>query len=183
MLLLRATVGLLFWVAVEVIVFMPLYAIGLVAFPIAWRLASRVIRNDARIVIDDKRRLAFKSRVLDAWLGNYEDGLLPEWWKNEHNGTAYGWFRRNPVTNLRFIYPFGVLPNPSKVGWAGTKEDNDNKPGWFMAWQGLHTGFQWCSKTWKIWMGWKVLPLDRYGIPSNYRRFGIGLAAQIERLR
>lgn len=173
------------FLVVELCVFMPLYLVGLAAFPIAYRHADKIYRdsniNTGYLV------LTFKNPILNEWLGNHEDGILADWWVRERGGTAYGWFLRNPICNMRFWPIVSTLPSPH-TNWVGSLDHKPYMPerGWFFAWAGLYSGVYWCGKKWGVWMGWKINPIDRHiGTPSaphkDYRYYGLGLAAQIWR--
>ena len=103
------------FLAVEVFIFLPLYLVGLIVFPFAYHFAALKVKpsfiNQGQYVI------GFKNRILDEWLGNREDGLLPGWWQKEA-GSAYGWFLRNPVSNMRFWPYISTFPNPEKTKWV-----------------------------------------------------------------
>lgn len=179
MILLRALWGIIFFLLVEVVFFLPLYILGLIFFPLFYHFArlkfveSRV--NKGHYII------AFRNPVLDEWLGNHEDGLRPTWWEVERQGSAYGWFVRNPVCNMRFWPIVSTLPNPDKLGWVGTVNELGPR-GWFFAWQGWYTGFYWNGKKYGTWLGWKISPRDKQpNAPRDYRWFGVGLASQFWR--
>lgn len=173
---------LLSWLAVEVLVFLPLYLVGLAAFPIAWRWAPKTF-TQSHVWADDRAIRTFSWLWLDEWLGNHEDGLLPFWWSNQ-GGTAYSWFLRNPVTNMRFWPIISTLPDTPRLRFCGNVVEILESPGWFVCWQGPYVGFRWQCETLGIWIGWKVQPRDVGGIPAeDYRRFGIGTACQIMRFR
>lgn len=168
---------------VEVVVFLPLYLLGLTVFPVAYHFAG--IKVTESRINRGQYILAFRNRVLNEWLGNHEDGLLPGQWQKERNGTAYGWFLRNPVSNMRFWPYISTLPSP-ETKWAGTLDRVENEPGWFLAWSGAYTGFYWNGKRIGLWMGWKINPIDRRigridRPPVDYRYYGLGTACMIWR--
>jgi len=168
------------FLAVEVFIFLPLYLVGLLAFPIAYHFASLTVKESYINTCQDV--LGFKNRVLDEWLGNREDGLLPAWWQKERNGTAYGWFLRNPVCNMRFWPYISTFPNSERMKWIGTIDHigNANETGWFLCWQGLYTGFWYQGKYFGCWVGWKCSPRDRFpDAPRDYRYCGLGIACQL----
>jgi hypothetical protein len=184
MAILRFVWMLISWLAVEVFVFLPLFIVGAITFPVFYHYAplhlveSRI--NEGQFV------LAFQWAWLDEWLGNHEDGLLPNWWSKEQNGTPYGWFIRNPVSNMRFWPYISTLPDPTKVQWIGSLDHipSDNTKGWFLCWQGPYTGFYWQGASLGVWLGWATSPRDsRPDAPRDYRWFGLGTKAQIWRVK
>jgi hypothetical protein len=166
--------------AAELLVFMPVYLLGLLVFwPLLWlcprvQLESHV--NAGEMVT------AFKWTWVDELWGNFEDGLLPAWWAQK-GGSMWTWYLRNPVCNMRFWPIVSTLPARS-VRYVGTVANvpSDGVPGWFIAWQGGYAGVLWQCKRWGIWWGWKVNPRDaQVDAPHDYRYSGLGLAAQLMR--
>lgn len=171
-------IGLLFYLAVEIFIFLPLYIIGL---PVAW-LAQRFAktRTEPSRLYPDRTIVVYDNHLLNEWLGNHEDGIKPVfvWWPKEK--TAFQWFVRNPVCNMRFWPIVSTKPCPSKVRYLGIGEDiHAGTPGWFLCWQGPYAGFLYYATKWGIWIGFKIRPEDRNGLPpENYRNWGIGTVAQ-----
>ena len=175
MALVMALWGILAFLAVEVCVFLPLYIVGI---PMAW-CASRwvpMVPGPSRI-FPERQILAYRWRWIDWWVGNYEDGAAPEGW------TAFRWFLRNPVCNLRFTPIISTVPGPDTRRVGSVDEiPPDGAPGWFLAWRGPYVGFRWQCRTWGVWLGWKVNPRDaRFIAPDDYRRWGLGTACQVMR--
>ena len=170
--------GLASWLAVELLVFLPLFILGLILMPALLRFAP-IVQVESRVNAGAQIE-AFRWVWAQTLFGNWEDGLLPLWW-SQQGGTRYGWFVRNPVCNLRFWPIVSTLPSPS-VRWVGNVAavPADGTPGWFLAWQGPYVGFRWQCGTWGVWLGWKVNPADRNGC-TDYRRAGIGTACQVMR--
>jgi hypothetical protein len=169
---------------VEVCIFLPLYMLGLIMFPFAYRYDMIVLTESN--INQGQTILAFKDPIWNEWLGNREDGLLPEWWAKERGGSAYGWFIRNPVTNMRFWPVISTLPNPEKTGFIGTLDHvpSSDETGWFFCWEGLYAGFLYQGKRFGCWFGWKTNPRDRKPeAPRDYRYYGLGTAAQIWRVK
>ncbi len=166
--------GLVSWLVVEVLIFLPLYIIGL---PLAWwaQDGGRVIEVPSRLYPERTVR-AYANPVLNWWIGNYEDGIEPEGY------TPFRWFVRNPVCNLRFTPIISTLPSTA-TRWVGSVDaiPPDGAPGWFIAASGPYVGFRWQCRTWGVWLGWKLNPADARGTPNDYRKFGIGTACQIMR--
>ena len=98
-LVLRFIWMIVFFTLVQCIVFLPVFLFGLFTFPAWWRWAPKEEFLSSMTGEHDTR---FSWAWLDELLGNHEDGLLPAWWITEDAGTAYGWFVRNPVANMRF---------------------------------------------------------------------------------
>ncbi|BDU76312.1 hypothetical protein [Mesoterricola sediminis] len=177
--------GLVAWLLVEMVVFLPLYLLGLVLMPILLRWAPRTVRP-TRIPNEYMHPgglvEAFAWDWADALWGNKEDGLLPWWWEQK-GGTAWGWFLRNPVCNMRFWPIISTLPSPS-TQYVGTLQDvpANGDPGWFLAWAGPYVGFLWQNTHWGLWIGWKINPRDARRIdPEDYRTHGLGTACQFMR--
>ena len=170
------------WTLVEVLVFLPLYVAGVVAFPLAWRFAPKTY-TQSWIWSDDRVIRTFRWPWLDAWLGNHEDGLLPFWWSNQ-GGTAYSWFLRNPVSNMRFWPVTSFNADPARVRYCGNVTEIVETPGWFVAWHGPYVGLRWiwADPFWGtkgLAIGWHLNPRDANGIPrGDVRRFGIGTVCQ-----
>jgi hypothetical protein len=173
--------GLLLFLLVEVVIFLPLYIVGL---PMAW-LAGRYAgtHETPSRLFPDRAILAYDNPVLDWWVGNYEDGLKPvfDWWPAEK--TAFQWFLRNPVCNLRFTPLISTKPSPN-TQWVGSVDavPANGVPGWFLAWSGPYVGFLWQNTRWGMWAGFKINPRDARFVPADdYRRWGLGTACQIMR--
>ena len=171
--------GLASWLAVELLIFLPLFALGLILMPALLRFAP-VVQVESR-VNPGQQIEAFRWTWAQTLFGNWEDGLLPLWW-SQQGGTRYGWFVRNPICNLRFWPIVSTLPSPS-VRWIGNVAavPPDGTPGWFLAWQGLYVGFRWQCASWGVWLGWKLNPRDATVIPTDYRVHGLGTACQFMR--
>lgn len=169
------------FLVVELCVFMPLYLAGILVFPLAYRYAGKVYRESN--INTGYWVLTFKNPILNEWLGNHEDGLLPSWWVQERDGSAYGWFLRNPICNMRFWPVVSTLPS-KRTSWYGNLIGipSDNRKGWFLAWQGPYTGFWWQGKARGCWFGWAVNPADFLGT-NDYRSHGLGLKSQIWRVK
>ena len=161
--------------AMEILVFLPLYLLGIPTSWLALQLASvcyKPSRIDPNVYV-----MAFRSHFLDAWLGNWEDGLCPDWWA-VRGGKPFTWFLRNPVTNMRFWPAVSTRPHPTKIRWIGTDhQPKDGEPGFYICWQGLYSGIRWQGAKGGIWFGWKVIPSDRFGV-TDYRAWGIGIACK-----
>lgn len=173
--------GLFTFLIVEVFIFLPLYIVGV---PVAW-LADRLAMKHftPSRLFPERFIVSYENRLLDWWVGNYEDGVKPEfdWWPAEK--TALQWFLRNPVTNLRFTPILSTKPCPIRVKWVGSNEVPANAvPACFLAWQGPYVGFLYQNTKWGVWIGWKINPRDAFFVPSDdYRRWGIGTACQLMR--
>lgn len=175
-----------FYLFVEIFIFLPPYLVGLVVFPVAYHFAA--LKIEPSFINKGQYILTFRNRVLNEWPGNREDGLLPGWWQKERSGSAYGWFLRNPVSNMRFWPYISTLPSPD-TKWIGTLDRvPDKETGWFIAWHGIYAGWLWQTKTFECWFGWKVNPIDRRigamdAPPKDYRYYGLGTACMIWRVK
>lgn len=170
-------IGIMFFLAVELFVFLPLFLLGLVVLPFLYWFAS--------FDLDEKGLLHFENPLLEELFGNFEDGINPPWWAAKHPDkdapySSYLWFIRNPVTNMRRWPIVSTLPKKS-VKWFGNVDEipQEGFPGWFIAWQGPYVGFFYQTTTYRIWLGWKISPRDSWTHPPrDYRYDGIGLAVQ-----
>ena len=164
------------WALFELL-WLVLFIPGAILFPLAYRFAPTEQKPS---MFGTGPILGFRWKWLDLWLGNYEDGLAPELWAKESNGTAYGWFLRNPVTNLRFIPFLSTTPDPSRVRWIGNDwvwETRDSVRHGFVCWQGPYGGFRIQGAKYGVWLGFKVRPRDASGV-ADYRTWGISMACQ-----
>lgn len=167
--------GLVAFAAFEACVFLPLFLVGL---PVAWFAAKYAELGLGTSRMGSRSIIVYRNPVLNWWVGNYEDGVIPD-----AKTTAFRWFVRNPVTNLRFVPLLSTRPDPERLRSVGSDEiPPAGTPCLFLAWQGPYVGFRHQNKSWGVWLGWKLNPRDkRYVDPHDYRRFGIGVAAQILR--
>ena len=160
--------------AVEFLVWLPIFLVGLVLFwPLLW--LCPIVPKESTINMGQPV-LAFKWAWANELWGNHEDGLNPDWWAAK-GGTPWTWYLRNPVCNARFWPIISTLPSP------GTRFIGSDQiaPGCrFIAWAGPYAGFRWEGKVWGVWFGWKVSPADQLGC-ADYRRFGLGIAMQLLR--
>lgn len=177
---------LLSTLVVEFCIFLPLFVVGIFASMLAFWKAPTV--EGPSMIYPKTTITKFKWHWLDAWLGNYEDGLNPTWWVKANPTystwkTRFTWFLRNPVTNLRFWPVISTKPEPEKVKYIGSDTSKpDGIPCWFLAWQGPYGGFRYQTTTRNFWFGWKIKPEDRNGVPSSsYRYWGIGIAIQFNK--
>lgn len=178
--------GLLSFVLVEVVVFLPIYLLGLVLMPALCNWApieKRESRLNPGVEIE-----AFRWAWAQALFGNWEDGLSPTWW-NDYNlvpaptaASRFTWFLRNPVNNMRFWPWISTRPAPARVGFIGMDHiPAAGEPGWFLCWQGLAVGCRWQCASWGIWAGWAVSPSDRLGMPNDWRAAGYSVVLQLFR--
>lgn len=181
MIIFVAIYGLIFFLAIELLVFLPLYIMGI---PVSW-FASRWAKQKTvpSRLYPDRSIVAYENGLLDWWVGNYEDGAKPvfDWWPAEKSTLA--WFLRNPVTNLRFTPIISTKPDPFKLRYVGSDSvPPKGVPGRFLAWQGPYVGFLYQNTSWGVWVGWKLNTRDRrYLAPDDYRIYGIGTACQFHR--
>jgi len=165
--------GLIFFLFVEACVFLPLYLLGL---PVAWAASKWAPTEITKSRLWDRYILAYRNPILNWWVGNYEDGIVPD-----PSTTAFRWFVRNPVTNLRFVPLLSTRPDPIRLQFVGSDEIKPTgTPCHFLAWQGAYVGYRYQNASWGVWLGWKLNPRDKRFVSYNdYRRFGIGTATQI----
>jgi hypothetical protein len=169
--------GIISYLLVEVVIFLPLFILG---FPACWWAQSHAEREERPSMLFPERTIiCYKNRILDAWLGNWEDGIQPEfeWWSGK---SALAWFNRNPVCNLRFLPIISTKPSPNTV-FIGTDEiKDDGVPCHFLAWSGGYVGYRYQNTKWGVWFGYKINPRDARYVPADdYRIWGLGTAGQI----
>ena len=171
------------WLLFEVCIFLPLLLLSFPTLALALCFApteSVTGKMDSHLQITQ-----FKNRFLDAWLGNYEDGICPPWWAERQVGKSiwwqrWTWFVRNPLCNLRYAPILGAPAVASRVRWVGMEEAVEGVPGYFVAWIGGHVGTICLTDHWKLWIGWKIKPEHRFG-HFEYLSHGIGVTAQLRR--
>lgn len=174
---------LIFFLLVEVCIFLPLYILGVLLFPVFNRYAAKAIIESN--IWHGWGVLAFRAPWLNEWLGNREDGLNPTWWQ-KRGGTNYTWFLRNPVTNMRFWKIISTVPRPEDVGWVGSLDHKpaDDEHGWFFCWEGLYAGIYYQGRKYGCWFGWKTIPDDRdIHAYKSYRYYGLGIASMIWKVK
>lgn len=118
------------WV-VRFVVVLPLWVIGVpLLFVLAKRHAWEPRRSRFFAYEDGSPRLLAQWRSRVVWLiyGNDEDGIAgprsfmqgAQIWKRAFVWSAW----RNPVNNLRFVYPFGIRIEPRRIRWRGNVVDS-----------------------------------------------------------
>jgi hypothetical protein len=167
-------------------VFLVLAIIGLVLLlPLsllkAWRWRFTRVFPDLREVS------AWRGGWLTWVWGNEEDGVTgPDWWLRRTKGSkawlvAYRWSAlRNPVNNLRFIRAINPVIDPKRV--RAVRWDSG-----FFCWQGAFAGVMHFpvirGQVFRFWLGWKLKPEDRHGVPAtDFRAHGCGFAIQFKRI-
>lgn len=172
-----ATWGLISWAAVQLIVFAPIFLLGLVLVPALLRWAP--IKAVPSRLNQGQQIDAYAWAWADELYGNHEDGLCPTWWL-ARGGTRWTWFLRNPVSNMRFWPLISTRPDPARVQFIGSPTiPPDGTPCLFLAWQGPFVGFRWQGTKSGVWLGWAVNPSDRLGMPNDWRAFGFSVVLQI----
>lgn len=167
-------------------IWLVMFIIGLVLIipAIKWAPKEDAIEPEWAVVVPEywpngMPMTRWKWRWLDEIIGNHEEGILPSWWK-DHGGTILSWYIRNPVTNMRF-WPIVSTKATPDVRWCGTSDGT--KDGWFVIHHKWFVGWWWRQPTWKIWVGFKLMPFD--AIPSDrrkdYRWYGCGVGCQFIR--
>lgn len=139
-------------------------------------------------------------RILWLW-GNAEEGLS---WYGDKDWPlffkiVYGQCWRNPVNNLRYVPLLSVKIDPSRVRFIGSlgdwdykylsedavrSYDRDDVSFWSYTWCGVYSNFRWQfmlgSKRYRLWIAWKILPSDIYGI-NDHRKESAGFSTQLKR--
>ncbi len=174
--ILRATLhallfGIPVWSMHQLLVAFPLQLLGLVLVPVGLSLPT--VTRPSRIYADGRIITAFRSPLLWLW-GNEEDSLAPYWYIWANGGKDTFWVR----------FKWLALRNPRRIRFVGAgKEPARGTAGWFYVWQGVYSGLRLQSRSWRIWIGWKLKPDDRNGIdPRDMRAPRCGFAFQLKRV-
>jgi hypothetical protein len=129
--------------------------------------------------------LVFKDKFMYPWSSD-EDGI--NWHANEE--TRYeGTFKqiimwsakRNAVGNSRFVFPFKLTVDSSKIKYIASSnfnkgdENNIDKNFWYIAWQGNRGCFRLHFNRLRIWIGTKLYPRDQDYIEPEWRKSGTGI--------
>lgn len=171
-------------VAVWLLRMLAVLPLWLAGFPICYVLARRQAWEPRKSRFyanpDGSQRILAQWRPRWAYVwGNEEDGVAgPRWfmqgapaWKRAFVWSAW----RNPTNNLRFVYPFGIVIQPSRVRFRGnvidSPGDDERREGvarfrWSYAWQGAFSGLwvkapisfpqiQALGHWWQFWL-WRV---------------------------
>jgi len=174
--------GIVTFAVVEILFFLPSYIMGILLVLISAKYAKQSYKESP--IFKGRMVFSYDDEVLDAWIGNWEDGICP-------TGTSHlKWFLRNPCTNLRFCPGISTFPSRN-TRWVGSLNEipPDGTPGWFLAWSHGYVGFrwQWVKPIFKIngiWIGWKINPRDARELPyDDYRRWGLGTSLQLLRFK
>ncbi len=134
-----------------------------------------------------------------AWpLSNQEDGVdglrggdpAQAWWAEKTQGwpdakRIFVWAAiRNPVDNLRFVPLLNPRLVPAKVRFVGMDhEPAKGEGGWYFAYQGIYSCIRFETTTWRLWVGTKIKPTDRFGISdTDPRKIRCDFALQFKRI-
>ena len=167
---------LITWAAVELLVWLPLFVLGLAAVPLMLR--AGLITERESWLNQGQQVIAFRWSWADELWGNHEDGLCPAWWAQK-GGTAWTWYLRNSISNMRFWPVLSTRANRN-THFRGSTEI---APGCrFVAWTGPYVGLRWEGARWGIWLGWAVNPRDASEVlTSDWRAHGYSVVAQVFR--
>ena len=168
---LRILCSIVVWLAYTLIIFVPLFLIGLVLVPLATVCGTYDVTFDPVKYAKGEDPDVYHFTWPFMWLwDNYEDGIAntmyyqsPSFFK-----VVMKWYFRNPVNNLRLVPYLSCDIHPNKVSfWCSTGDftflepapatddffqpglmrimyDFDTKvPQWWFAWQGLYSNFWW----------------------------------------
>lgn len=140
--------------------------------------------------------------LLTPWM-NEEDGLYPDNYAKDNPSwsplkLAFMWLCiRNPVSGLRWLYPFSLLINSSKVEFTGSlglggvlyPKDYELKiPTWVFIWHGpFYSCLWWQFKLpfngalYRFWIGnAKLYASDRDSMDFGYRAYGTSGVLQLK---
>lgn len=195
---------------VHTLAWLPLCVLGWLLVPIA--VALKAYKPTISIV-NGREILNFTWPFMKPW-NNFEDGIVAGEeliGKPEQLRILYWTLVRNPVNNLRFMPPFGIKHDASKVKFklclnnqfktcitekSGQNSDflKDAEEGRiehefsYWAWQGLYANYRkefvFRGTRYRFWIGWKIYCSDMHGISvHDYRYNGIGFAYQFKRVK
>ena len=178
--------------------------VGIVLIP-PQAILYRVFTKEQVSIINGRVILNWRLKFMWSW-SNEEDGVLAgDELKAYPNAIRIIYWSaiRNPANYLRFVRALSCLIDPTKVKWAcntpktldGYKMrlwtphiyDSDEYRFFCFTWCGVYSNlriqFKMFRKIWRFWIGWKIYPHDKYGIPeTNYRYYGAGFATQFKRI-
>lgn len=191
----RVPVSIVLWLA-RIAIFVPLAVLGL---PIVYLLASQALCWPTR----SKRfpdRILLKFPHAFALYDNDEDGVdgirggdpAQQWWADKTAGWSplrriFVWSAlRNPVDGLRWVPLLNPLIDPAKVRFVGMDhEPAKGEGGWYFAWLSgtAYSCIRYETKRWRFWLGNKIKPEDRHGLPEwDVRRIRCDFAIQLKRI-
>lgn len=171
---LRILLSIALWVAYTLLVFLPLFLIGLILVPLA--VLCGAYHSEIDQVKEDKGEypVVYHFTWPFMWLwDNYEDGIMNQtyFYSPNHLIQAMYWYLRNPVNNLRIVPYLSADLYPDKINFWGSvdglvlfkpapvsddlfeqplirlmDEFDTKKPQWWFAWQGVYSNFFWQFK-------------------------------------
>jgi len=172
--------GVVWWLVVELCIFLPLFVVGAVVVPLLAAAHAWTLRPSSRY--RDRLVYVWRGGALTWLWGNEEDGVTgAEWYriahaKWSHARLARNWYFRNPVNNLRYAPWITCKLDASKIRFKGTADSAAGEPGWFLCWQGIYANFYYARRIGKklfyFRIGWKTEPKDARGIAADDYRAG-----------
>ncbi len=157
-----------------------------------------------------KQRLQYRFTWPFMWLwDNKIDGIADNTYSKHENMflRIVSWSaNRNPASNLRFVKYLSFKINPDKVRFIGSRSSlqdgimyppvgsvfkdmtisyrENTGEHWFLCWHGCYSCFYWQGKKKKLWIGWKIIPKDIYGLEkTSYRYESTGFALQFKDIK
>lgn len=181
----------LWLVRIAVFLLFAIPGLGIVAL-LAWR-GVYALRKSSRF---DRTLVQFQWW---AWpWNNAEDGVdglrggavEQQWWADKTSGMSsarriWMWAAvRNPVDSLRFVPVINPKIDSARVRFVGMDhEPAKGEGGWYFAWQGLYSCIRYETKSWRLWLGWKLKPQDAAGVrPDDPRSIRCDFAMQLKRI-
>lgn len=162
----------------------PLYLLGWVLVPLAAALKAYRFEDTVSIYGESVRHCHFTWPFMYIW-DNWEDGCLDgkeyKDFKNDFLQIVYWSCWRNPVNNLRTVPYLSCKLDPDKIEFYWF---NDYKPVRNFCWQFPYTVLYYEFTIYKynlrLWVGWKINPLDTIRTDFGYRGRGAGFTCQIK---
>lgn len=182
-----------------VFVFLPLTILGWIMVPLAAAFKAYKItelRPPGHPKQPDGHKYNFTWRIMFLW-DNWEDGIANRNYKQFDSmfmQIVYWSCVRNPVNNLRIAPYLSCKINPDMIQYKGTFSETyiqrykERSPHWFYCEHGLYSCIFWQfylnGQLRRLWLGWKLLPQDKYGVKeTDYRKPGAGVALQFKRIK
>lgn len=169
---------------------------AILGFPlIAWQLGNLEMSASKRF--PGRMLLQFHAWWMAPWK-NDEDGVdglrgndpAQQWWADKTAGWSpqrriFVWSGlRNPVDSLRWVPILNPKLIPRDVRFIGMDhEPAKGEGGWYFAWMGVYSCLRYETKTYRLWIGWKLKPEDRNGLqPGDVRAIRCDFACQLKRV-
>jgi len=191
----RFSYSITVWVGYVFFVFIPLVLFGYIAVPIALMCDAyySVVDREKRAKGEHDIVWHFTWPFMSVY-DNFEDGIANRTYFHHKNfwlQVIHWTCIRNPVNGLRTAPYLSCKVDPKKIEFVGTygsscelglervnesikKYRNKTEPHWYFGWHGFYTCLFWQHK-WngglkRLWIGWKIVPNDIYGVDHSRAR-------------